>query len=263
MPSIEQNIGKWGEDSNWLKAGDEWSHAWGGASKQWHGSVLPRIQRFLPASTILEIAPGFGRWTQLLQPHCDRLIGVDLNANCIEACTRRFPGSPQLSFHLNDGKSLAMVPDSSIDFIFSLDSLVHAEADVIHAYLSQFNRILRPKGVAFIHHSNYGAYAVGGVVMALGRTRGLRHLVWRLRLGGIRPNYHWRAESMSAARFRASCLQCSLRCVEQEMINWGADFLNDCFSIAVRADSHGWPEETRVVENCRFMEEAVHIKSTQ
>ena len=28
-----------------------------------------------------------------------------------------------------------MIPDASIDFVFSFDSLVHAEADVIQAYL--------------------------------------------------------------------------------------------------------------------------------
>jgi CheY-like chemotaxis protein len=32
---------------------------------------------------------------------------------------------------VNDGKSLAMLPDESVDFIFSYDSLVHAEADAV------------------------------------------------------------------------------------------------------------------------------------
>jgi SAM-dependent methyltransferase len=194
--------------------------------------------------------------------NCDDFIGVDLNANCIDTCTRRFAASARMHFYRNDGKSLDMVPNNSIDFIFSLDSLVHAEADVIGAYLAQFNRILRPEGVAFIHHSNYGAFAVGSTVMALGRVRGLRHLLWRFRLGGIQPNYHWRAESMSAVRFRSLCTQHGTRCVEQEMVNWGADFLNDCFSTVVRGDSLDWPQETRIIENFRFMEEAARIKST-
>ena len=34
---------------------------------QWFGLIFPRIHAFLPTGTILEIAPGFGRWTNL--PH--------------------------------------------------------------------------------------------------------------------------------------------------------------------------------------------------
>ena len=43
-------------------------------------------------------------------------------------------------------------------FVFSFDSLVYAENDVIAAYLSQLARKLSPDGVGFIHHSNIGAY---------------------------------------------------------------------------------------------------------
>ena len=49
-----------------------------------------------------------------------------------------------------------MVEDGSIDFVFSFDSLVHVEADVLDAYLDQLARKLTPDGVGFIHHSNMG-----------------------------------------------------------------------------------------------------------
>ena len=261
MPNIDQNLQQWGKNYDWSQAGDEWSQPWGGAAKQWRGCLLPRVERFLPASSILEIAPGFGRWTQFLARHCDRLIGVDLNPNCVEACTQRFADSAHLRFYENDGKSLNMVSDNSIDLIFSVDSLVHAEADVIDAYLTQFNRILRPEGAAFIHHSNYGAHAVSPAVMAMGRVRGLRRLMWHFRLGGIQPNYGWRAETMSAIRFSSLCERHGLRCIEQELVNAGTDFLNDCFSTVVRGDSSPWSQQTRVIENFRFMEEAERIKS--
>jgi hypothetical protein len=52
---------------------------------------------------------------------------------------------------------MAMVPVCSILFLPRTRS--YMQADVIHATLSQFNRI--PPQWAFIHHSNYGAYAVG------------------------------------------------------------------------------------------------------
>ncbi len=52
-----------------------------------------------------------------------------------------------------------MVADGSIDFVFSFDSLVHAEEDVIRSYLDQLGQKLRPDGVGFLHHSNLGEYA--------------------------------------------------------------------------------------------------------
>ena len=51
-----------------------------------------------------------------------------------------------------------MVEDGSVDFAFSFDSLVHAEADVLGAYLGELARKLKPDGVGFIHHSNIGGY---------------------------------------------------------------------------------------------------------
>jgi len=42
--------------------------------------------------------------------------------------------------------------------VFSLDSLDHAEGDVMEAYLGQLAHKLTPNGVGFIHHSNLGMY---------------------------------------------------------------------------------------------------------
>ncbi len=80
MPSLDWNRAVWKRDYSWPKQGDEWSASWGGADMQWHRTILPRIHAFLPADTILEIAPGFGRWTQYLKDRCHRLVVVDLFA---------------------------------------------------------------------------------------------------------------------------------------------------------------------------------------
>src|SRR4029077_1318302 len=63
-----------------------------------------------------------------------------------------------LAFYVNDGSSLDVVPDGSVDFVFSFDSLVHAEKDVIERYIQQLSKKLKLDGVGFIHHSNLGAY---------------------------------------------------------------------------------------------------------
>jgi hypothetical protein len=86
------------------------------------------------------------------------LVLVDLWERCIEACKRRFESESHSRFCVNNGKSLAMVSDNSLDFVFSFDSLVHAEIDVIDAYIDELSRKLTLSGIAFIHHSNIGAY---------------------------------------------------------------------------------------------------------
>ncbi len=227
MPTISQNKEKWGESSSeWSSRGDNWSGPWGTPESQWNTQIYPRIKPFLPASNILEIAPGYGRWTEFLRHHCDFLVGVDLNENCVRACKERFASDPRLSFLQNDGVSLAAIPDKSVDFIFSFDSLVHCERDVIEGYINQFPRILKPNGVAFIHHSNYAAL-LNGITSAVNRIPFAKFAAWRL--GIIPHNRHWRAESVSAEVVREVCRKHGLKC-DQELMAWDHTALNDCFT---------------------------------
>ncbi len=242
MPSIEENRSEWGEKYGWSDWGEEWSQPWGSPESQWFGTVFPRIHAFVPAPTLLEIAPGFGRWTKYLQAHCGRLIGVDLTERCVEECRRRFQGLGHVEFHVNDGTSLEMVPEKSVDFVFSCDSLVHVETDVVAAYLRQLAGKLTPDGVGFIHHSNLGAY--------------------RDQHTGALPtwveNRGWRAQTMTAAAFRDECQKAGLLCVGQEIVNWWAGILSDCFSVFTLPGSR-WARPNRVIVNHRLTQEAATL----
>src|SRR5437868_2163936 len=207
MPTVEENLHIWDGGYDWSQAGDEWSKPWGSVEAEWYGTIFPRIHAFVPTGTILEIAPGCGRWTQMLKELCERLIVVDLSRICIKACQRRFRLERHITYHVNDGKSLEMVPDGSVDFAFSFASLTIVEDDVIEAYLTQLARKLTPDGIGFIHHSNIGEYVDGstGNLPFYIKDRGLH------------------AKSMTAKRFRELCRAAGLRCVSQELINWGKD----------------------------------------
>ncbi len=119
----------------WKDGGEEWSKPWGNSAAQWAGAIFPRIRDCLPAGTILEIAPGFGRWTHYLKDHCDNLWLVEKSEQCFQACQRRFGSDPRIKIYHNDGRSLSMLPDNSVDFVFSFDSLVHVRRGV-HRSLS-------------------------------------------------------------------------------------------------------------------------------
>jgi len=256
MPTVEQNLQEWNINYDWTKEGEEWSSVWGGSEAQWFGVILPRIHAFIPTGTILEIAPGFGRWTNQLKNYCEHLVIVDLAENCISACQQRFASESNITYHVNDGKSLAMVPENSIDFVFSFDSLVHAEADVIQAYLNQLAKKLKSNGVGFIHHSNIGGYrrvfAIGERIS--GRLRNL--LIQR----GVIDENHDRAFTMTAPLFEKYCDQAGLQCVSQELVNWGTKKrLIDCFSVFTPKMSP-WARPNEVIENSDLMKEAHMIR---
>lgn len=250
MVSVVENKALWDGSYRWTEAGDEWSAPWGTVAMQWHGTIMPRIQRFVPADTILEIACGHGRWTEYLMRHCNRLIGVDLSDECIQACKRRFARESEMRFFTNDGTSLAMVPDESVDFIFSFDSLVHVDSKVMEAYLRQFARILRKDGAAFIHHSNNGECAPY-------HPRRIPKLRYLLRVLHMLEFQHLRDLSVSAAKVEQIAQRHGLVCAGQEIHTWltTRTYL-DCFSVLVRRDSARAGRGNAVIRNRNFSEEA-------
>ena len=231
MGTIDENRRHW-THYDWAERGDEWSVAWGGTSGLWWVTLWPRLRHFLPTSHVLEIAPGFGRITELVAPQTERMTVVDVTELCVEHCRERFRRWPHVDCRVNDGRSLPFVAASSIDFAFSFDSLVHVELDVIGAYLGELARVLRPGGAAFLHHSNLAdARAAAGAEV---------------------PNPHWRAESVGAEAVASAARGVGLDCVTQERLCWGGDVLNDCFSTFVRRAPAG-PTERR--EHREFMRE--------
>jgi 2-polyprenyl-3-methyl-5-hydroxy-6-metoxy-1,4-benzoquinol methylase len=259
MPTISENLHTWNTLYDWSGEGAEWSREFGGTEALWWFVIYPRIHRFLPASTILEIAPGYGRWTQFLGAQCQSMIAVDLSEKCIAQCKKRYASSNHIKFIVNDGESLAAIPDQSVDFVFSFDSLVHAEKDVLEAYVTQLAEKLRPDGVGFIHHSNLGSYEK----RILLRSRYLRlHPLFRryvltenLASALLSINLEgWRATSMTAELFRTYCAQAGLKCVSQELISWGkGGCLIDGLSVFAKPNSR-WDERDKCLRNEKFVE---------
>lgn len=261
MPSIHENRAYWDNDGyNWKYEGEEWSHAWGGSKRQWENGIFPRIKQYDLSGTILEIAPGYGRWSHYLQSLSDKYIGIDISKSCITACKKRFKDYEHMSFFHNDGKSLDSVPNESVDFIFSYDSLVHVESDVMNAYLSEIALKLKPDGVAFLHHSNlrdYLAYSkmrpniefFRGVFDYIIRTTPLDN-IW----------YQWRATSVSAKTVAKEAKKHGLQCINQELITWSSKrALVDCMSTIVRNDSK-LKKSNVIIKNRGFMTEAERSK---
>jgi len=147
----------------------------------------------------VELGAGRGRSAAKLLPLAGRLHLVDLHPNNLEACRRRFGGDPRLSCHVTDGRSLPL-PDAAATFLFSFDSVVHFDSDVVRAYLREAWRVLRPGGHAFLHHSNTVAHPGGD----------------------FRAEPHWR-NFMSKELLAHYALKEGLEVVRQEPVDWAGD----------------------------------------
>jgi SAM-dependent methyltransferase len=238
MPSLSWNVSAWGGQYSWQDGGEEWSGPWGGSEAQWFGSLYPRLHRLLPAPRVLEIAPGFGRWSKFLINASSHYLGADLNQNCTDACSKRFSFAPHARFVTNDGLSLAAAQDGLYDLIFSFDSLVHAEVEVLEAYIPEILKKLSPDGMAFIHHSNLADH---------GSLNGLRS--------------HGRGKTVSGSVVETLVNRNGGYVAVQETINWVETSLIDCLTLFGRRNSD--IQSTIKLANPSFQEEAALIKTFQ
>jgi hypothetical protein len=181
---------------------------------------------------------------------------------CIEFCKIRIAPDAHIKFHVNDGTSLAAIPNESSDFVFSFDSLVHAEKDVIEAYLLRLGRKLTRDGVGFIHSSNIGAYPRRLRFFHYYKKRppdGFRRkIVTRENLSALLSiNFKAaRAQSMKAAVFCEYCREAGLKCVSQKVISWGrGKCMIDPLSVFTRENSR-WDSGAACMENSDFREDA-------
>lgn len=259
MPSIDFNKKVWGQYS-WPAQGDEWSTPWGGAETQWHAMIMPRIRHFVPADRVLEIAPGYGRWSAYLIELSNDYVGVDLAQECVAACKQRFQDVSKARFCVNDGRSLAAVDDQSIDFAFSFDSLVHVEIDTIAAYCRELARTLNQDGVAFIHHSNLGEFQLRHLSKMAWDSRTARKMLRGLGLSALD---HWRSPSVTASDVKRVAAEAGLTCIGQEIINWRTRRrMIDCFSILTPSSSRYTAREHGVIaRNPFFMMEAASCRA--
>ena len=112
--------------------------------RHWNYYIWPRIKDF-DKSTVLELACGHGRNTAQLAPISGKIIATDINNECIEACKQRFSQAENIEFLVLDGVSLAPIADETISFVYSWDSMVHFEPEVVEQYVAEFARVLKTR----------------------------------------------------------------------------------------------------------------------
>jgi SAM-dependent methyltransferase len=143
---------------DWGQGGEEWT-----SSPEWKGSVLRCVlERLIPqGGRILEIGPGGGRWTAALIERADEYVGLDLSETAVDTCRRRFRDERKATFIVGSGEDLQCIGGASIDAIWSFDVFVHINEVTVASYLDEFARVLKPGGIAVIHHGGVGGKSGG------------------------------------------------------------------------------------------------------
>ena len=221
--TVQDNLRMWNEEHPWTKDGDEWdgqARFHGRSYEEWKRSLIDEFLRphLSPDATVVEIAPGHGRWTETIVENCRRLYLVDLSPNCIEFCRERFAGHDHVVYAVNDGTTLPGVPDGEVDFLWSFDAFVHMDASVIGGYLAQAQRVLRPGGTVVLHHAGRAHAFLGlGFLKSWGRIG--RDLYKVLSLGIWNDDDGWRSD-VSGRLVRELAVRNGL-VVESQTQTWG------------------------------------------
>ena len=151
------------------QVGDDWvdgqyyDDAEAGMEAQWDKLIWPIIKN-ADFTSVVELAAGHGRNTARLLPLSNKLTAIDINQTNIDFMAKRFKGhadKAKLKLVRNDGAELAGVADASVSFGYCFDAMVHFDSDIVRAYIAEFNRVLKPDGLCFIHYSNNSSNPTG------------------------------------------------------------------------------------------------------
>ena len=134
----------------WEQGGEEWT-----ASQAWKDSLIEHVlEPTMPrGATILEIGPGAGRWTETLYGRAAQLVLADITDTTLELCRERLGDPPNVAYVRTDGSGLTGLAGDAVDAVWAFDTFVHIAPLDVAGYLADIRRVLRPGGIAVIHHS--------------------------------------------------------------------------------------------------------------
>ncbi len=186
--SADTNRAEW-DAWDWSSSGEEWTQ-----SPAWKQALIDDVLvRWIPpGGVVVELGPGAGRWTRALHARAEELILVDVSERALELCRGQFA---DVRCVVSGGADLPGLGDGSVDAVWSFDVFVHVHPCDQAGYLGEVARVLRPGGVAVIHHAD-------------GRNR-----------GSLPSRRGWRAP-MSRGLFAALAVAAGLA-VERQLDSWG------------------------------------------
>lgn len=181
-------------------------------NRLWNKIIWPILSRHeIDLSDTIDFACGYGRNAKMLAAAgAAKVTLVDVNPDNIAYCREHVVPLGNFDVVQNNGYDLADLPSGRFTHFYSFDAMVHFDLEIVLAYVSEFARVIKPGGTAFIHHSNYTGNPGGN----------------------FRENPHMR-NFMSALIFKHASIRSGFDILEQELVSWsGADI--DCVTVLRR-----------------------------
>ena len=108
--------------------------------------IVERIQRYFDSeSTVLELGSWDGAWTKYLL-NAKKVICVDMYDLSRKKIMKRYDNPLNVVFYRTKGYELSGIPSDSVDFIFSVDTLMRLEKKNYEMYFKEFSRVLKGGG---------------------------------------------------------------------------------------------------------------------
>ncbi|MCX6168365.1 MAG: methyltransferase domain-containing protein [Ignavibacteriales bacterium] len=134
----------------------DYSYIWGNPEKNedTFGNYLKIKDDFLLPNikdkVVLELGCLDGKWSQYIMPHSREAILVDLDKSIIPLLDKRLKNKNYI-FYETKGFELKGIANKSVDFIFSMDTLVRVKKKYIKKYFIEFERIMNNNGKILVH----------------------------------------------------------------------------------------------------------------
>jgi 2-polyprenyl-3-methyl-5-hydroxy-6-metoxy-1,4-benzoquinol methylase len=99
-----------------------------------------------PGDVVLDCACGLGYGSAVIaaRSSASRVIGVDIDPGCVDYARDQFTAQYGVEYHAAPGSELRFLPDASVDFIASFETIEHV-ADY-EGLIDEFARVIKPDG---------------------------------------------------------------------------------------------------------------------
>jgi SAM-dependent methyltransferase len=96
----------------------------------------------------LDFGCGVGRLSQALAARFERVLAVDVAPSMLARARALAPPGLPIEWVLNERPDLAVLPDASVDLLYSHIVLQHIPPALALGYIGEFVRVLKPGGLA-------------------------------------------------------------------------------------------------------------------
>jgi len=104
---------------------------------------LPSMKR----QSAMDFGCGVGRLTSALSDFFDEVKGIDISSSMLKRAREYNKNNSRCIFIENNSPDIKIIPDQSMDLIYSSITLQHIPVAIVKNYIREFVRIIKPSGV--------------------------------------------------------------------------------------------------------------------